>query len=135
MLTSNRTVRQTFMRIFCLGLILATVLSLPSQAADISGKWVFSVDIETGSHGDPTFVLKQQKGKLTGTYLGPLGEKPVSGTVAGTQATFGFSMERDGQPVKVTYTARIDSPIRMSGTVKFESPDGVGQGKWTAVKQ
>jgi len=135
MLTSSCTVRQTFMRISCLGLILAMMLSVPSKAEDISGKWVFSVDIETGAHGDPTFVFKQQHGRLTGTYIGPLGEKPVSGRVTGPQASFGFSMERDGKAVKVTYTGKVDSPQRMSGTVKFESSDGVGQGKWTAVKQ
>jgi len=135
MLTSHRAGRQTSMRIFRLGLTLAMVLLVPSQAADISGKWVFSVDLEDGGHGDPTFVLKQQGGKLSGTYDGPLGEKEVSGTVTGSQATFGFSMERDGETVKVTYTAKIDSPTKMSGTVKFEGAGAGGSGKWTAAKQ
>jgi hypothetical protein len=135
MLTSNRTVRQTCMRIFWLGLTLAIVLILPSQAADISGKWAFSVDLEDGGHGEPTFVLKQQGGKLSGTYNGPLGEKEVSGTVTGGQATFGFSMERDGDTIKVTYTAKIESPTKMSGTVKFEGAGAGGSGKWTAIKQ
>ena len=135
MLTSKRTVRQTFMRIFLLGLTLAAVLLVSSQAADISGKWAFSVDIEDGGHGEPAFILKQQAGKLTGTYNGPLGEKEVSGTVTGDQATFGFSTERDGETVKAAYTAKIESPTKMSGTVKFESPGGGASGKWTAVKQ
>jgi hypothetical protein len=135
MLTSNRTVRQTCMRIFWLGLTLAIVLILPSQAADISGKWAFSVDLEDGGHGEPTFVLKQQGGKLSGTYNGPLGEKEVSRTVTGGQATFGFSMERDGDTIKVTYTAKIESPTKMSGTVKFEGAGAGGSGKWTAIKQ
>jgi hypothetical protein len=135
MLTSNRTVRQTCMRIFWLGLTLAIVLILPSQAADISGKWAFSVDLEDGGHGEPAFVLKQQGGKLSGTYNGPLGEKEVSGTVTGGQATFGFSMERDGDTIKVTYTAKIESPTKMSGTVKFEGAGAGGSGKWTAIKQ
>ena len=121
MLTSNRTVRQTCMRIFWLGLTLAMILILPSQAADVSGKWVF--------------VFKQQDGKLSGTYDGPLGEKEVSGTVTGSQATFGFSVERDGETIKVTYTAKIDSPTKMSGTVTFEGAGAGGSGKWTAVKQ
>jgi hypothetical protein len=135
MLTSNRTVRQTSMRIFWLGIALAMPLLVILQAADISGKWTFSVDLEDGGHGDPTFVLKQESGKLTGTYDGPLGERNVSGTVTGEVAQFGFSMERDGETVKVTYTAKIESPVKMSGTVKLEGSGGGGSGKWTAVKQ
>ena len=135
MLTSNRTVRQTSMRTLWLGLTLAMVLLVPSQAADISGKWTFSVDLDGGGHGDPTFVLKQESGKLTGTYDGPLGEREVSGTVTGDVAQFGFSVERDGETVKVTYTAKIEGPTKMSGTVKFEGPGAGGSGKWTAVKQ
>jgi len=114
---------------------LAAVLAVQSRAADISGKWAFSVDIEDGGHGEPTFILKQQNGELTGTYSGPLGEKEVSGTVTVGQATFGFSTERDGEAVKVTYSAKIDSPTKMSGTVKFESAGGGASGKWTAVRQ
>jgi len=123
------------MRIFWLGLTLVMVLLVPSQAADISGKWAFSVDLENGGHGDPAFVFKQQSGKLTGTYNGPLGERPVAGTVTGDVAQFGFSVEQDGDTAKVTYTAKIESPTKMSGTIKFESPGGGGSGKWTAVKQ
>jgi len=123
------------MRNLWLGLTLAIVLLASAHAADISGKWAFSVDIEDGGHGDPTFVLKQQSDKLTGTYNGPLGEKAIAGTVSGETAHFGFSVERDGETVKVTYTAKIDGPAKMSGTVKFEGPGGGGSGKWTAVKQ
>ena len=111
------------------------VLSVESQAADISGKWTFSVDLEGGGHGDPKFVLKQQSGKLTGTYDGPLGERDVSGTVTGDVAEFGFSLERDGETVRVTYTAKIESPAKMSGTVKLEGAGEGGSGKWTAVRQ
>jgi len=123
------------MRIFLLALTLAMVLLIPSQAADISGKWTFSVDLDGGGHGDPTFALKQESGKLTGTYDGPLGERDVSGTVTGDVAQFGFSVERDGEAVRVTYTAKIESATRMSGTVKLEGAGEGGSGKWTAVKQ
>jgi hypothetical protein len=44
------------------------------NAFDISGKWVFSVDLDDGGHGDPTFVYKQDQNKLTGSYDGPLWE-------------------------------------------------------------
>ena|SRR6266851_29953 len=135
MLTSDRTVRQTSMRTLWLGLTLAMVLLSHRRPPTSPEKWTLCVDLDGGGHGDPTFVLKQENGKLTGTYDGPLGERDVSGTVTGDVAQFGFSVERDGETVKVTYTAKIESPMKMSGTVKFEGPGAGGSGKWTAVKQ
>ena len=104
-------------------------------AADISGKWTFSVDLEDGGHGDPTFVFKQQGEKLSGTYNGPLGERDVTGTVSGSTAKFGFSVERDGATARVTYTAKIESATKMSGAINIAGPDGSGSGKWTATRQ
>ena len=103
-----------------------------SGAADISGTWLFSVDLDNGGHGDPTFVFKQEGEKLTGTYNGPLGEYKVAGTVTGSTAVFGFDFKDDGQTVKATYTGTIEGPTKMTGTVEFS----VGErGKWTATKK
>ena len=54
---------------FFIGLIAALPIStaLTSGSADISGTWNFSVDLDGGGHGDPTFVFKQEGEKLTGT--------------------------------------------------------------------
>jgi hypothetical protein len=105
---------------------------LTAGAADISGTWSFSVDIEDGGHGDPTFVFKQEGEKLTGTYSGPLGEQTVTGTVKGDQAVFGFEFKNEDQTVKATYTGKIESPTKMTGTVEFS---GGPKGKWTATKK
>jgi hypothetical protein len=102
-----------------------------SGAADISGTWKFSVDLDNGSHGEPTFVFKQEGEKLTGTYNGPLGEHKVTGTVTGAKAVFGFDFTQDGQTLKATYTGTIESPTKMTGTVEFT---GATRGKWTATK-
>ena len=61
-----------------------------SGAEDISGTWNFSVDLDGGGHGNPTFVFKQEGEKLIGTYKGPLGEYKVTGSVTGAKAVFGF---------------------------------------------
>jgi hypothetical protein len=103
-----------------------------SGAADISGKWIFSVDLDSGGHGDPTFVFKQEGEKLTGTYSGPLGEYKVAGTVTGAKAVFGFDFTVDGQTGKVTYTGTIESPAKMTGAVEFSIGE---RGKWTANKK
>ena len=103
-----------------------------SGVADISGTWKFSVDLEDGSHGDPTFVFKQEGDKLTGTYSGPLGEYKVTGAVTGAKAVFGFDFTYDDAKEKITYTGNIESPTKMTGTVEFT---GGERGKWTATKK
>ena len=103
-----------------------------SGAADISGTWIFSVDLDSGGHGDPTFAFKQEGEKLTGTYNGPLGEYKVAGTVTGAKAVFGFDFTVDGQTGKATYTGTIESPTKMTGTVEFSNGQ---RGKWTATKK
>lgn len=124
-------------------LLLALLLSLTiialaassgakAGAADISGTWNFSVDLEEGSHGDPTFVFKHEGEALTGTYSGPLGEQKVTGTVRGDQAVFGFEFKNEDQMIKATYTGKIESPTKMTGTVEIGAQ---AKGKWTATKK
>lgn len=121
------------MRILLIGLTLMFLVLFPAIAADISGKWTFSVDLENGGHGDPVFVLEQKGGKLTGTYSGPMGEYKVTGTVTANKAEFSYEFKRDGQPGKATYSAKIESSTKMTGTIRFTSQEGGG--KWTATKQ
>jgi hypothetical protein len=112
-----------------------TAGALTGAEVDLSGTWVFSVDLEDGGHGDPTFVFKQAAGKLTGTYEGPMGKRDVAGTVTEKTAVFGFEFDNEGQKVKATYTGTIESATKMSGTVEFTVVDGVRKGKWTANKK
>jgi hypothetical protein len=119
--------------IFLIGLIASFGAASPRAAAvDISGTWIFSVDLEDGGHGDPTFVFKQEGEKITGTYSGPLGEQKVAGSVKGDKAVFGFEISRDGETIKATYTGTIESPAKMTGTVAFND---VALGKWTGTRK
>jgi hypothetical protein len=111
---------------------LAAAAPLATGADNLSGTWIFSVDLDSGGHGDPTFVFKQEADKLTGTYTGPLGEQTVTGTVTGNKAVFGFEFSRDDQKLKATYTGTIEAPGKMTGTVEFT---GGEKGKWTATRK
>src|SRR5262245_11150362 len=108
-----------------LAFFISLIAALPvftghtSAAADISGTWNFSVDLDGGGHGEPTFVFKQEGEKLTGTYNGPLGEYKVTGTVTGDKAVFGFDFKNTDLAGKAKYTATIESPTKMKGTVEF----------------
>jgi hypothetical protein len=118
------------------GLIGAVAVPVPARATtpavDISGTWSFSVDLDTGGHGDPTFVFKQDKETLTGSYDGPLGQYKVTGSVKENKAVFGFEFTNDGETHKVTYTGTVESATKMSGTI--EIADGP-KGKWTAARK
>ena len=119
-----------------LAVLLALVAAGAGRAlappADISGTWVFSVDLDTGDHGDPTFVLKQDGDAITGTYDGPLGQQKVTGVVKENKAVFGFEFEREGATHKVTYTGILESADKMSGTMEITNGP---KGKWTATRK
>jgi hypothetical protein len=119
----------TMLLIACAAVATATTTAV---AVDISGTWVFSVDLDNGGHGDPTFVFKQDKESLTGTYDGPVGKHDVTGSIKDNKATFGFEFESDGEKHKVSYVATIESASKMSGTMEIS--DGP-KGKWTATKK
>lgn len=121
--------------------LVALLLALVSVAAaarpttpaiDLTGTWAFSVDLDNGGHGDPTFVFKQDKEILTGSYDGPLGQYKVTGTVKDNKAIFGFDFTNEGVNHKATYSGTIEESTKMSGTL--EITDGP-KGKWTASRK
>ncbi len=110
--------------------ILATVvvLSLAAYAASISGTWNAKVDLG-GQGGTPTFVLKQDGEKLTGTYSGALGDAPLTGTVKGNAVMFDF----DAQGAKVHYEGKLNADgTQMEGTCDY---GGQASGTFTATKK
>jgi len=112
----------------CLLAALACVLLL---AHDVSGNWEFTVDTAAGS-GSPSFVLKQDGEKLTGTYNGLFGKADVTGSVKGDQIEFKFDFDYSGQKGVARYTGTIASDKKMSGKVEIGD---LGEGTWTAAKQ
>jgi hypothetical protein len=113
--------------------VVAGVARPSNPANDLSGTWVFSVDLDSGAHGEPTFVFKQEKENLTGSYDGPLGKYNVTGTVKENKAVFAFEFTRDSVKYKATYNGTIESGTKMSGTMEI-TEDGP-KGKWTATKK
>ena len=113
-------------RIVCL-----LLLALPLLAADLTGTWDVLVETSAGS-GSPLFKLQQQGEKLTGSYIGALGEAAVTGTVKGDVVEFSFETEATGSKAKVEYKGTITSPTTMKGTLKLGD---LGEGTWTAKKK
>ncbi len=111
-----------YLRIATLFLALGGLL----LAADVTGKWTFTVETGAGT-GSPAFELVQKGAVLTGTYEGVVGKAPLKGTVAGNKIEFVVSV---GQG-ELKYSGTIDGATQMSG--KAEYPE-IGDATWKATK-
>ena len=105
-------------------------LLLSAQTVNVTGKWILDVQTDAGS-GTPTITFKQDGEKLTGHYSGQLGEAELTGTVKGSDISFSFSGDAQGQQFKVTYTGTIDKDT-MKGSVDL---GGLATGTFTGKKQ
>jgi hypothetical protein len=113
-------------------ILLSLLLSTAALAADISGKWVFTVQTDAGG-GSPTFVFKQAGEKLTGTYTGQFGTADVTGTVKGDEIQFSIDIDAGGQKATIVYKGKIQSDgKKAAGSVELA---GFGSGTWTGEKQ
>ncbi len=98
-----------------------------AMAADVSGKWTFSVDTSAGS-GTPTFTFVQKGSALTGTYQGAVGEAPLKGKVEGDKIE--FVVETGSGELR--YSGTITGAAAMEG--KAEYPE-IGAATWKAAKE
>ncbi len=106
---------------------LAVILcALTLTAADLTGTWTASVELDAGS-GTATFVLKQEGDRITGSYSGALGEAKVSGSVKGDEVEWAFETEDAG---KVVYKGKLDG-AKIKGTAEYGQ---LGKGTFSAEK-
>lgn len=122
------------MRLFAVCAVLLTLAIVPAFAADLSGKWSATVELEGGVQGAPSFVLKQTGTKLTGTFTNPLGELPLTGTVTGVNFTFDATASVQGANVTISYKGKLDGG-KLVGTMSRTVDGQVTPGKFTATKQ
>lgn len=112
--------------LFLLSVLL--LLAATAFAVDLTGTWNAKVNLgdQTGS---PTFVLKQDGEKLTGTYSGALGDAPIKGTVKGSEVTIDF----EASGAQIHYAGKVDKDgKKMEGTVDY---GGQASGTFTATKK
>jgi hypothetical protein len=124
----KNTGKLSFIFFVVLGLVvMATMVKPPVvSAADLSGTWLVSVETPAGK-GTPTFVLKQDGNKITGTYKGAFGESAVAGTVDGDK----FKLDYESSGNKIVYDGKIEGN-KISGTASFGQ---FGDGPFTGEKK
>lgn len=111
---------------------LAGAVEASAQAVGLSGDWIFSVTTETGVT-KPEVTLAQDGATLSGRYSSDaLGQSSISGRVTGSEMTFSFSADLQGQLAPVVYTGTINQDGTISGTMDIAG--GLVMGTFTATR-
>lgn len=99
-------------------------------ALDISGAWQFEVSSPAGT-GTPTITFNQSGEKLTGQYVGQLGEAPIQGTLKGSELTFSLDVSFQDTKFHIVYTGTATKDA-LKGTASFGD---LGEGTFTARRK
>lgn len=110
-------------------LLLSTIIANTAWA-DMSGTWSLNVETSAGN-GNPTFVLTEDNGTLSGTYEGTLGQQTVTGKVEGNTFSLTFTGSTQGIELKVTYQGTVDGDS-IKGDVDL---GGQGTGTFTGTRK
>jgi hypothetical protein len=120
-------VSSKFMRqlggVVSLVLLLACMTTAAETPANVAGIWNVKVSGEAGS-ADQTIELKQDGGKITGTFKGPRQSGPLEGTVDGNHIQFHVKAR-----VPLDYTGTVDGDT-MKGTMSGRGKTG----NWAAQR-
>jgi hypothetical protein len=112
-----------------------------SQSTNIGGAWQLSWQGREGTQ-QATIQIQQDGSKLSGTFQGPRGSSPLSGSVDGNNISFNVQMQGHRGTMTLAFTGTIDGN-KMSGTFQPQGGGGGheghggGQGShsWSAVRQ
>jgi hypothetical protein len=86
---------------------------------DLTGTYSVSVELPNMT-ATPTMVLKQDGDKLTGDYVSAqYGKFPLTGTQKGSDFSFSFAMNVEGNGLNVTYTGKVESDGSLKGSVAY----------------
>ncbi len=113
---------------FAIGLLVPA--HLLAQATNVTGEWIFTVTTDQGG-GTPAITFKQDGEKLTGKYVGQLGNADLTGTVKGNAIHFTFTIDVQGQQAPVTYDGTVEKNT-MKGKLDI---GGMVNGTFTATKK
>lgn len=115
--------KQFFLKSF---VFISFVLSAQFASADVSGSWVFAVEI-AGQTGNAQVMMEQNDAAITGHYSGQLGNTDFQGTATGDD----FQFVLVGDAGSVTYKGTLQADGTIKGSVDLA---GMAQGTFTAKK-
>jgi|SRR5690348_6192427 len=101
------------------------------KPVDVAGKWNMTLEMTIGT-GTPTLEIKQDGGKITGTYTGRYGAAPIEGTVTDHAIAFSCTIDADGQAARMEFHGDVSSDGQtMKGAADIE---GLGDATWQAKR-
>lgn len=108
-----------------------------SQSTNIGGAWQLSMQGREGAQ-QATMQLQQDGSKLSGTFQGPHGSSPLTGSVDGNNISFNVQMQGRRGAMTLAFTGTIDGN-KMTGTLQPQGGGHEGHGgggrSWSAVRQ
>jgi hypothetical protein len=99
---------------------------------NVTGKWAMTMEMSMGT-ANPSLELKQDGGKVTGSYTGRYGTFPLEGTLKDRTIQFTFQMGAEGQTVTMSFSGEVAADGQsMKGTASLGD---MGDASWTAKRQ
>ena len=96
--------------------LLATLLTA-APADSINGSWQIKGDV-SGSPLNTVCEIKQSGAAITGVCTNEQGVKqPITGDVKEGTITFKHGGDYQGTELTITYSGKLESPTKLSGTV------------------
>lgn len=102
-------------------LTLALLATIHTAGIDsITGSWQLTGDV-AGSPLNTVCDIKQSGALLTGACTNEQGEKqPITGEVKGGTFTFHHGGNYQGTELTITYSARLETPTKLAGTLDVQ---------------
>jgi hypothetical protein len=112
-------------------LALVSLLAVTASGpADVAGTWKMTVEMSAGT-GHPTLTLRQDAGKLTGTYAGRYGASAIEGTIDENKIQFTVRINAEGTEVTLLFIGIVEDDT-MTG--QADLGDG-GEATWSATRE
>jgi hypothetical protein len=111
-------------------ILLLASSAFAADAPTLTGRWSVHTSV-SGNEIDQECKFVQEDSKLTGSCKSTDKEVQITGGLDGKKVTWKYDSEYNGTALTATYTATIDDPKKISGTVDVQ-PYGV-TGEFSAV--
>jgi hypothetical protein len=90
-----------------------------ADAPNIAGQWAVHTTVE-GNESDQDCTFTHEENIIGGTCKYEQQTMKVTGSVEGKKAVWRYNAEYNGSTLTVTYTATLDNPDKISGSVDVE---------------
>ncbi len=115
--------------LFAIGFVLVGAGSGFAQTASVDGDW--DGGFETPGGARPfKITLKMDGEKLSGTVKRPTGDVPLTGTIKGSDISFGYTINYGGNDLTLSFAGKVTGET-MGGTLSF---GGQAEAPWTAKR-